>query len=352
MNGNPAMRVRPISLVTTLLNEERSLPGFLRSLEEQSVLPQEFIVVDGGSTDRSVELLRAFAARWDSVVRVEVIVDPTCRITHSPSPVAKGRNRAVREAHTDIIACTDAGCVPAVDWLERITAPMLADSTVPMVGGWYEAKPTTYFEHVQALTSFYALSSIHAEKFVPSARSLAFRKDVWSAVGGFPEIALTAEDTLFGLKVRERGSRILFEPAAVVYWNLRPSVRVFTKLQYRYGAGDGFCRIQLHAAARCLIKTGLRLASLVLPGIAGGAGFAGAVAVWWWLPFLSRPLDAFRLRWIAFYPGVAMLKAVSDAAYVAGYARGGMVSSSPKFSRVSDATLSGDGAPKDNRSSV
>ena len=46
----------PVSVIMTVRNEQGSLSGLFDSLAEQTVLPGEVVVVDGGSTDRTVEV--------------------------------------------------------------------------------------------------------------------------------------------------------------------------------------------------------------------------------------------------------------------------------------------------------
>ena len=43
------------------------------------------------------------------------------------------------------------------------------------------------------------------ETFLPSGRSIAFKKSAWKEVGGYPENLYTGEDTLFDLKLKEKG---------------------------------------------------------------------------------------------------------------------------------------------------
>ena len=47
-----------MSLITTVKNEENSIRAFLVSILQQPRFPDEFIIVDGGSTDRTVEIYK------------------------------------------------------------------------------------------------------------------------------------------------------------------------------------------------------------------------------------------------------------------------------------------------------
>ena len=47
-----------ISLITTVLNEKDNLADWLNGILSQTVLPEEIVIVDGGSTDGTWELLK------------------------------------------------------------------------------------------------------------------------------------------------------------------------------------------------------------------------------------------------------------------------------------------------------
>src|SRR5437867_1340563 len=140
-----------VSLITTVLNEVESLGPFIDSLLVQTREPQEIIVVDGGSSDGTIDMLQKISER---VPRVRLLVDPTCNINYSTSPVARGRNVAIRAAHGDIIAVTDAGCKLDPHWLEELTGPFSDDRQVDVVGGWYEPWVETRFEKCAAQVTF------------------------------------------------------------------------------------------------------------------------------------------------------------------------------------------------------
>ena len=76
------------------------------------------------------------------------------------------------------------------------------------------------------------------ETFLPSSRSLAFRKEAWARVGGYPEWSDHNEDTIFALALRRAGCRMVFVPDAVVSWEPSPDLRRLFKQFYRYARGD------------------------------------------------------------------------------------------------------------------
>lgn len=49
-----------VSLIFTVLNEEKSVKNLLDSLLKQTRKPDEIVVVDGGSKDRTVEILKQY----------------------------------------------------------------------------------------------------------------------------------------------------------------------------------------------------------------------------------------------------------------------------------------------------
>ncbi|MBC8098346.1 MAG: glycosyltransferase, partial [Armatimonadetes bacterium] len=98
-----------ITLIATVLNEGDNLHGLMGSLCAQTRLPDEIVIVDGGSRDDTVRILHSYADR----LPLRVLVEPGCNIS-------EGRNSAIRAAQFEVIAVTDAGVRLSPDWLAQL----------------------------------------------------------------------------------------------------------------------------------------------------------------------------------------------------------------------------------------
>jgi len=215
-----------VSIVITVLNEVDSLPCLLDSLVAQTRPPDEVIGCDGGSTDGTLALLAA-----ESRLPLRVIGRPGTNIS-------QGRNAAIEVATGEVIAVTDAGVRLSPQWLEKIVAPF-GEATIQVVAGFFCPDPQTLFEMAMGATVLPALREIDPARFLPSSRSVAFRKRAWVAVGGYPEWLDYCEDLIFDFRLRDRFGSFAFVPDALVYFRPRSGLRAFFSQYYHYARGDG-----------------------------------------------------------------------------------------------------------------
>jgi Glycosyl transferase family 2 len=281
--------MQPVSVVVTVLNEAQDIGRVVYSLLAQNPPATEVIVVDGGSSDGTWEWL---ASTQDSNPRLVAIRDETCSLKHSPGPVSRGRNVAIAASKSEIIACADAGCAYAPGWLANLTAPLVGGKAQYALGG-------TCLDPVDHTIWDVASSPFFSVKLSPTeptksctARSMAFTKDLWRQIGGFPEDVLVGEDTLFDLEARSR-TRPFFAPDAKALYRPQNTFRSACHQMARYAISDGQAGVRwermFRNAARCLAQL---LALVVLP--------------WSWIPlalvFLLEIWYAFRHDW-RFLPG-------------------------------------------------
>lgn len=216
------------SLVITIKNEEKTLSALLISILNQSLLPGEVIIVDGGSQDKSLQIIRRFKKNHLHL-SVQLIVNPGNR--------SVGRNRGIYLAKGEIILVTDAGCILDKNWVLNMVKSF-HDKTVDVVAGYYKGKADTLFEKCLIPYVLVMPDKIRNETFLPASRSMAFTKKIWKQVGGFPEEYSHNEDYVFARKLKVSNASILFNKKAIISWIPQHTWRGSFIMFFRFAFGD------------------------------------------------------------------------------------------------------------------
>ncbi|MFH1609311.1 MAG: glycosyltransferase [Candidatus Bipolaricaulota bacterium] len=201
-----------VTVVVPVLNEERLLADTLRALRAQMFIGFDLIVVDNGSTDRSLEIAREF----------------TDHVLCEPEPgSAWAMHRGISEAMgTVVIACADADTVYPPRWLERMVKALDKDGVVAVYGpmgfrdSWWICRA---FE-VLGYTLFAILSRALGVHQVGAA-NFGMRRDAYFAAGGYPPVAhLASPDLRLALRLTRVG-KVRFVPGLVCYTSGRRFAR-------------------------------------------------------------------------------------------------------------------------------
>jgi glycosyltransferase involved in cell wall biosynthesis len=209
------------SFITTVKNERGNIKKFLESILNQTRKPDEIIVVDGGSTDGTYEMLENLSKKNKSIkIFKEAGVN-----------IAKGRNIAISKAKGEVILISDAGCVVDRNWAEKMLSYFPKED---VVAGSYKAMVKNNFEYFQGLIT---IKKVDRPSRM-SSRNVAFKKKCFEAVGGYPEKNLTGEDNRLMINFSEKGYKIKIDYSRLVSWEMRPSLFKFAKQYYLYGRGD------------------------------------------------------------------------------------------------------------------
>lgn len=332
-----------VSVITTVYNECQQIERLLDSLARQSRCPDEIIICDGGSTDRTVAIIQAWMAHHkDRLPTLQLLVEPGANIS-------RGRNLAIAAAVGPYIAVTDAGVVLEATWLAELVAPWveLEGKGEPLaVAGFFRAdiSPTTVevpapkqspslFLAAMAATVLPLVTEIDPKKFLPSSRSVAFTKKAWATAGGYPEWLDYCEDLLFdfAINAQQPGAPTAFvwAPKATVLFRPRGSLRSFWTQYYRYARGDGKADLW---RKRHIIRYITYLG--VLPALLGHTfwGFfarelgwigllAGIIFYCWqpWQRLHAAGAGLTRWQWVQAVLLVPVIRVVGDVAKMVGY---------------------------------
>ena len=217
-----------VAVITTVRNERNSIQALLDAFLMQTRVPDEIVVVDGGSTDGTIDVLKAYQVKYPIL---KLHVEPGVNI-------ARGRNIAIHRSQCSIAAVTDGGCHPEPNWLEELVRPLEADASFGAVTGARRIVGANRFEEFAGLLST-SINATEERERMFYGRNSAFRKTVWAQIGGYPEWLYTAEDTLFALRAKALGCRVALAESAAVSWRPRPSLRKLCKQYFLYGRGTG-----------------------------------------------------------------------------------------------------------------
>ncbi|HSX48711.1 MAG TPA: glycosyltransferase, partial [Candidatus Saccharimonadales bacterium] len=152
--------------------------------------------------------------------------------------IAKGRNIAVKNAKYPIIAMTDAGCICDKNWLRDISKPFKKTKT-QVVAGFYRMSGESSFQ--KALKPFLGImpDKFNEYNFLPSTRSVAFKKITWKKLGGFSEkFDRAGEDTDFNIKIIKKNIEIVRVKSAIVNWEVPNNLISSLKKFFFYAKGD------------------------------------------------------------------------------------------------------------------
>lgn len=303
-----------VALCLTVLNEADNLDALFASVAAQTRQPDEIVVVDGGSTDGTPDVVRAWQERGLPIaLRVQ-----------AGANISAGRNAAISQAASPIVAVTDAGVRLDPRWLAALTAPFDGPDPPDVVSGFFRSSPRSAFETALGATTLPDATEIDPARFLPSSRSVAFRRSAWERAGGYPEWLDYCEDLLFDFALQDAGCRFAWAPDAVVHFRPRPTARTFYLQYYRYARGDGKADLwRKRHAIRYATYLGLPLGLLaarsqrwlLLPMALAVTGYLRRPywRLWPVLPTLSPTERAVALAW------VPLIRLIGDVAKMAGY---------------------------------
>ncbi|MBL0272555.1 MAG: glycosyltransferase [Chitinophagaceae bacterium] len=173
-----------ISLVIPIFNESKTIAELVSTIGSQVYQPEEVILVDGGSTDNTLQILNEMTINKQKLRIISV----------KKAMPGEGRNIGSAQAACEWIAYTDAGIKLDQHWLEQLVKRIEEIPEADIIYGNFSPQISSFFDKCAAIS--YVPALLPGRIRTKSIASCLLKKEVWEKTGGFPDWRAT-EDLVF-----------------------------------------------------------------------------------------------------------------------------------------------------------
>ncbi|MDI6758903.1 MAG: glycosyltransferase [Candidatus Omnitrophota bacterium] len=211
----------------------------------------EWVIADGGSTDKTIEIIKTWQGKHPFIKLVEV---PNC-----PSP-GFARNKALEVVKGEYLFFTDADCAPNKEWITEMLKHFSADPKIAAVGGEVFTLKVDSNNLVEAWCQHFRFNMVSPrygfikEGYYPDfpkepkpsdigghkgyffgTCNVAYRKSIMDEIGVRFWDRPTGEDMNLSYECRRSGFKFYFTPKAKVDHMHRADVKALRKVWVTYG---------------------------------------------------------------------------------------------------------------------
>lgn len=184
-----------ISVVIPVYNGEKTIGETVQSILHQTFSDFELIIINSGSTDRTLDVLTTF-----NDARIKIF-------TYDKAIVAVNRNRGFQNSSGALITFIDADDLWTTDKLEAQSKALTAAPDAAVVYSWTNCvdEQGNFLRQCSYVNwTGNVLPKLLLDDFIGSGSNIMIRRDAFEAVGGFDESLSNAEDTDLALRLAVR----------------------------------------------------------------------------------------------------------------------------------------------------
>jgi glycosyltransferase involved in cell wall biosynthesis len=189
-----------ISVVIVAYNEEKNIGDCLKSILDQTIKPDEIVIIDDGSVDETSKIASKFPVKL-------------FKIKHSER--SKARNIGWQKASGDIICFAEADSVFNKDWLKEIIKKFNGGADV-VIDRRRMYQPKTFLQ--KCLDAQFDIRYAYYTPF----SAWAFKREVLEKAGGYDKKLNQSEERDLGKRIKKMGYKILLAEKATQYHKGEP----------------------------------------------------------------------------------------------------------------------------------
>lgn len=244
------------SIITPAFNESEHVEQTVRSVLNQTILPQEWIIVDDGSTDNTAEIIQKYSRRH-TFIKYIYRERPVRQEYFSSNVLAiiTGYEQ-IKDSQFDLLAILDADIALPKNYYEYILSKFQSDKQLGIASGIYDdlidGKPQKV---------------LHDRRSTPKAIQV-FRRQVFEQIGGFLPLPYGGEDTISCFMARMSGWKVWSFPE-ISALHLKPTGTGQTTNALAVRFKQGICEYNLATHPLFFFLKSCRRALLEKPYIIG-----------------------------------------------------------------------------------
>ena len=288
-----------VAIIVPVYNEEDVIEAAVRSLLALDYPQFDVIVVDDGSTDRTLARASALAGRYGA---------STVRVLHKANGgKASALNVGIAAARAELVLCMDGDLRLAPETLHQAVRHFTDPRVGAVAGNVKVVNRVNLWTRLQALEYIEGLNMarraqgfLHAVNIIPGPIGV-FRRELLVAIGGYHNDTF-AEDADITVRILTAGWHIVYEDRAIAYTEAPERYLDLVKQRYRWTRGI-LQTLRKHAWSVAMMRQGgaarLSLASMAFEALvwpvlnvlgnslftiaALFAGVTSGVFYWWML---------------------------------------------------------------------
>jgi GT2 family glycosyltransferase len=220
LEATPPREKIAISVIIPAYNAAHTICDTLRSLEAQECSERHEVIVADSSNDGT-----------EAIITREF---PKVKLLHRPQQTDPGTARNL--AQGQIIACLDADCIAAPDWLARILESQRAGHRV-VGGSVVNGNPDSRLAWAGYMGEFREFIPAGKPRIVPHIPTcnIAYHRSIFEEFGGFPTRFYPQEDLLYHWRLSQHGVALWFDPQLTVRHVHRSTWGQYLRHQRRIG---------------------------------------------------------------------------------------------------------------------
>lgn len=223
-----------VSVIIPVYNEEKYIEETIMSIENQTYDKSkiEVIVVDGMSSDKTVDILNNLKDQLNISIKIEI---------NKKRIAPTAMNIGIKVATGDVIIRIDGHSYMDKNFIKEAIS-FISDREVDCVGGpIYTINNSFMGEAIsKAMSCPFGVGDAKfryssEETYVDTLAFGAYKKDVFEEVGLFDEELVRNQDDEFNLRLVRSGGKILLTPNIKSYYYSRSSIKKLWKQYFQYG---------------------------------------------------------------------------------------------------------------------